>query len=161
MPNCHTTVVPLYDQRIREACKRKRPLRQAPPFRHLHRHFAESQLLMEPESLAFSIIVPNWNGKPYLARCLSSLLLSAKRTGLSYELIVVDDASTDDSWRIAEERFPRVRLMRNEGNIGFAASVNRGVSVAAGEIAFRASMERIAAAGENAFSPGWCLCDAT
>ncbi len=89
---------------------------------------------MERESLAFSIIVPNWNGKPYLARCLSSLQLSAKRTGLSYELIVVDDASTDDSWRIVEERFPRVRLLRNETNSGFAASVNRGVSVAAGEI---------------------------
>ncbi len=89
---------------------------------------------MERESLAFSIIVPNWNGKPYLARCLSSLLLSAKRTGLSYELIVVDDASTDDSWRIVEERFPRVRLLRNETNSGFAPTVNRGVSVAAGEI---------------------------
>ncbi len=102
---------------------------------------------MERETLAFSIIVPNWNGKPYLGRCLSSLLLSAKRTGLSYELIVVDDASTDESWQIVEERFPRVRLLRNETNSGFAASVNRGVVAAAGEIAVLINNDIIAKEG--------------
>jgi GT2 family glycosyltransferase len=89
---------------------------------------------MGREVSAFSIIVPNWNGKPHLARCLSSLHLSAKRSGRSHELIVVDDASTDESWRVVEERFPRVRLLRNETNRGFAESVNRGVEAASGEI---------------------------
>ncbi len=45
----------------------------------------------------FSVVVTNWNGEQWLARCLSSLQFSARATGLAFELIVVDDASADGS----------------------------------------------------------------
>jgi len=75
----------------------------------------------------FSIIIPNWNGIAFLQRCVSATLLSAQATRLPHEIIVVDDASTDGSADIVANEFPSVKLIRNEQNIGFGASVNRGV----------------------------------
>lgn len=76
---------------------------------------------------AFSVIVTNWEGEAWIARTLSSLQLSARATGLPYELIVVDDASTDGSVPIVRESFPRVRLLTNRDNLGFGESTMRGV----------------------------------
>lgn len=84
---------------------------------------------MTPE---LSIIVPNWNGSEWLSRCLSSLQISAQLAARPHEIIVVDDASSDDSVPMIRSRFPRVRIIRNRANRGFARSVNRGVSETTG-----------------------------
>jgi GT2 family glycosyltransferase len=81
-----------------------------------------------------SIVVANWNGAAWLGRCLSSLQISARATPWTWELIVVDDASTDDSATIVERQFPRARLVRSWANRGFARSVNRGARVARGRV---------------------------
>jgi len=80
----------------------------------------------------FSIVVANWNGEAFLARCLSSALLSARQTGRPFELIVVDDASTDAGAEIVRRQFPAVRLIARGENRGFAPTVNEGVAAAQG-----------------------------
>ena len=81
-----------------------------------------------------SIIVANWEGERWLSRCLSSLQISARAAGWPYELLVVDDASSDSSVRLVREGFPRARLLRNRKNVGFARSINRGVASARGQV---------------------------
>jgi GT2 family glycosyltransferase len=69
-----------------------------------------------------SVAVVNYNAGEELARCLSSLFAS---TGLgSFEVIVADNASTDGSVSMVEKRFPGVRLIRSEENLGFARASN-------------------------------------
>jgi GT2 family glycosyltransferase len=81
-----------------------------------------------------SIIVANWNGEHWLSRCVSSLQISARASKLAFELIVVDDASSDGSCAMIREQFPRVRLLVNRTNRGFARTINRGVKAARGKV---------------------------
>lgn len=89
----------------------------------------------EQKDIYFSVVIPNYNGEEFIARCLSSAILSARQSRFPYEIIVVDDGSTDRSCEIIRERFPQVRLLENRLNCGFAASINRGVRAAEGDIA--------------------------
>lgn len=88
--------------------------------------------LMSPPHL--SIVIANWNGGHFLRRCVSSIQISARASGRSHELIVVDDASDDDSVAMVRAEFPRVRLLANPRNVGFARSVNRGVRASRGRV---------------------------
>jgi GT2 family glycosyltransferase len=83
---------------------------------------------------AFSIVIANWNGEAFLARCLSSVLLSARESGRPFEVIVVDDGSTDGSDEMVGRRFPQIRLIARPENRGFAITVNEGVEAAKGSI---------------------------
>ena len=94
-------------------------------------------------NLFFSIVMPNWNGAEFVARGISSLLLSARSTGKPFEMIVVDDASTDAAPRIIASTFPDVRLLINEQNCGFGASVNRGVNEAKASIIILANNDLV------------------
>lgn len=77
-----------------------------------------------------SIVVLNYNGQRYLDACLASL---AQQTYQDFELIVVDNASTDGSVEHLRSHFPWVRLVINEANLGFAAGTNSGIRAAKGE----------------------------
>lgn len=78
-----------------------------------------------------SLIILNWNGHQHLARCLPSLLaIDYPR----YELIVVDNSSTDDSVAFVRENFPNVQVIVNERNLGFSAGMNVGLRYAQGDI---------------------------
>ncbi len=81
----------------------------------------------------FSIIIPNWNGVrlQLLPTCLNALRAQTYR---DFEIIVVDDCSTDDSREFLAREFPDVRVVANEKNLGFAPSVNAGIRVARGDI---------------------------
>jgi GT2 family glycosyltransferase len=81
----------------------------------------------------FSIIIPNWNGVrlQLLPTCLNAL---AAQTYRDFEIIVVDDCSTDDSREFLAREFPEVRVVVNEKNLGFAPSVNSGIRAARGDI---------------------------
>ena len=76
-----------------------------------------------------SIIIPNFNGEKYIENCLDSL--RAQRFKDS-EIIVIDDCSKDNSLELLR-RYEEIRLLINETNSGFAASVNRGIRAAQGE----------------------------
>lgn len=77
-----------------------------------------------------SIIIVSWNAKQYLHRCLDSL--AGKTSGYSREIIVVDNASDDDSVEFVEKDFPDVKLLKNKTNLGFAKANNIGISQSSG-----------------------------
>ena len=78
-----------------------------------------------------SIIIPNRNGALLLKKNLPFVIAAAK----GGEIIVVDDASTDNSIDLLQKEFPSVRVVKNTHRHGFAGSVNIGVQAATGEIA--------------------------
>ncbi|MBN1516258.1 glycosyltransferase family 2 protein [Candidatus Sumerlaeota bacterium] len=86
---------------------------------------------MTPE---ISIVVANWNGKDFIEDCVSTLWKSGEACGKPFELIVVDDVSTDCSAELVEEKFPQARLLRNPRNLGFAGASNAGAQAAQGRL---------------------------
>lgn len=77
-----------------------------------------------------SIVVPNYNGEEVLKKNLPKILEAAE----SAEVIVVDDASVDGSLEILNGFRPKIRILRNEKNLGFSSTVNKGVKEAKGEV---------------------------
>jgi len=73
-----------------------------------------------------SIIIVSWNAREFLSKCLWSLKTSM--TDYYTEIIVVDNASTDGSQELVRDQFPRVNLICNDTNLGFAKAINIGVS---------------------------------
>lgn len=77
-----------------------------------------------------SIVFTHWNVRDMLRDCLRSV--KEKTLGLCYEIIIVDDGSTDGSVEMIRSEFPDVVLIANETNIGVAKSYNKGVARARG-----------------------------
>ena len=78
-----------------------------------------------------SVILPVYNGSAYLAEAMGSVL---NQTFRDFELIVLDDASTDGSASVAEQfNDPRVRVIRQEANRRLPATLNHGLDLARGE----------------------------
>lgn len=83
--------------------------------------------------MTFSFIIPIYNAQSTLSRCLDSIL---SQTYASYEVLMIDDGSTDNSPEIAAsyaEKDPRFTLIR-QTNAGPAGARNRGLEMAKGEI---------------------------
>ncbi|MBU3958996.1 MAG: glycosyltransferase family 2 protein [Candidatus Omnitrophica bacterium] len=80
-----------------------------------------------------SIIVLNYNGIKFLEDCFTSL---RKVVYPNYEVIMVDNASHDESVAYVTKNFPEVKILRNQENIGFAAGNNRGARIAKGKYLF-------------------------
>ncbi len=78
-----------------------------------------------------SLVIPTHNRKDRLYRCLTA---ATCQDYPEYEVIVVDDGSTDGTGEMVRREFPQVRYIRQEPNRGPAAARNRGVHVARGEI---------------------------
>ena len=72
-----------------------------------------------------SIVIVNWNTRELLWCCLTSI--RAKTQRITYETLVVDNASTDGSAAMVLENVPDVVLMQNEENIGFARANNQAI----------------------------------
>ena len=85
---------------------------------------------MKAEAPLVSVIVPNWNGVRHLPECLDHL---EQQTLQDFELIVVDNASTDTSVQWLEANAPRARVVRRDINGGFSGCVNSGIRVAQGD----------------------------
>lgn len=80
-----------------------------------------------------SVIIPNYNGRRFLDTCLGALLRQTYAEEL-IEVILVDDASTDDSVAYVRERYPRVKIVELVHNSGLAAGCNAGARAAAGDL---------------------------
>jgi GT2 family glycosyltransferase len=77
-----------------------------------------------------SIVVVNWNTRELLRACLESIRETVD--GLTYEAIVVDNASTDGSAELVRTAFPWVRLIVNQANLGFARANNQALHASRG-----------------------------
>jgi len=78
-----------------------------------------------------SIIITNYNGKRFLKNCLSSVLKQSYPKN-KFKIIVVDDASTDDSVKYVKENFPKVKVLSLKKNVGYAGANNAGYKIAKG-----------------------------
>ena len=77
-----------------------------------------------------SVIVLNFNGKVFLEDCLNSL---REQTYKDFEVILVDNGSTDGSVEYVKNRFPEVKILALEKNVGFAKGNNEGIKISQGE----------------------------
>ena len=78
-----------------------------------------------------SIIVPLYNAEKYINTCIESIL---EQTFKDFELLIIDDCSTDGSYEIAKKYDdPRIKLIKQEKNSGDAAARNLGIKTARGE----------------------------
>lgn len=75
-----------------------------------------------PAQASVAVVILNYNGKKYLEQFLPSVLASEYD---NLQVIIGDNASTDDSIAFLQERYPQVPIIRNEENYGFAGGYNR------------------------------------
>ncbi len=71
-----------------------------------------------------SVIIPHYNGESILKDCLESLY---KTTQLPIEIIVVDNGSSDNSVKMITDNFPKVTILKQKKNLGFAGGCNAGI----------------------------------
>ena len=98
-----------------------------------------------PPTTLFSVVIPNWNGAHHLPGCLDAL---HAQTYPHLEVIVVDNASTDDSRDLLANRYPDVKLIALPENRGFTGACNTGMEAARGD--FVALLNN-----DTEVDPGW------
>ncbi|MEY4150325.1 MAG: hypothetical protein RL555_929 [Bacteroidota bacterium] len=76
------------------------------------------------------MVIPNYNGEQLLPQILPPAVLALSATGIPYEIIVADDASTDDSVAMLQRDFPQVQFIQLPTNGGFSKTANAGIQVA-------------------------------
>jgi GT2 family glycosyltransferase len=84
--------------------------------------------------LVLSIIIANYNARDLLVGCLESIYRHPPTT--PFEVLVVDDASSDGSAEAVSARFPQVQLLRNARNVNYGASNNRALGLARGRYVY-------------------------
>lgn len=80
-----------------------------------------------------SVIIVSYNTKHLTERCLASLVRSLKISKLTWEIILVDNVSTDGTREMLKKKFPKVRTIFNRTNVGFGRANNQGIRVATGD----------------------------
>jgi glycosyltransferase involved in cell wall biosynthesis len=91
---------------------------------------------------AVTVLMPMYNSAPFLGEAVDSIL---GQTFSDFELLIIDNDSTDNGPEIIKGyRDPRIRYVKNERNIGLAASLNRGIKLARGEFIARMDADDIA-----------------
>jgi GT2 family glycosyltransferase len=85
---------------------------------------------MSDSQIDVSVIIVNWNTRAVLRDCLESVY--AQTRDVTFEVIVVDNASTDGSPELVKRGFPQAYLIENFTNRGFAAANNQGMAMARG-----------------------------
>ncbi|MBI4744911.1 MAG: glycosyltransferase family 2 protein [Actinobacteria bacterium] len=81
--------------------------------------------------IKLSIIIVNWNTKNLLKDCLNSIFDNSP--SFKFEVIVVDNASTDGSPQMVTDYFSFVKLISNDSNKGFSYANNRGIERSIGQ----------------------------
>jgi len=81
--------------------------------------------------MQLSVIILNYNVRYFLEQCVRSVQKALK--GIEGEIIVIDNASTDDSCEMMKTKFPHIKLIENATNLGFPKGNNIGVAQAKGE----------------------------
>ena len=79
---------------------------------------------------SISVVIPTYKGKELLAQNLPSVFHALEQVASLFEIIVVDDASQDDTAAFLKEHYPSVKLLINETNKGFSPTINKGIFTA-------------------------------
>jgi len=102
-----------------------------------------------------SIIIVSWNCCEDLRNCLQSIFHPS--TQIRLEVIVIDNASRDDSANMVRNEFPDVRLIENEENLGFAAANNQGLKISTGRYVLLLNPDTIVL--DNALEKTLCIAE--
>lgn len=94
--------------------------------------------------MKLSIIIVGFNTKDYLKQTLNSVFATLKGSKIGFEVIVVDNASTDESNAMVKEQFSQVKLIESKVNLGFGGANNEGAKKAQGEYLFFLNSDTIA-----------------
>ena len=81
--------------------------------------------------MQLSVIILNYNVRYFLEQCVLSVQKALE--GIDGEIIVIDNASSDDSCEMMKAKFPHIKLIENQDNLGFPKGNNIGVAQAKGE----------------------------
>jgi GT2 family glycosyltransferase len=98
-----------------------------------------------------SVVIPVFNQLSYTRACLEALLRNTPEAAVSYEIVVVDDASSDETPAYLKEALrevPNLVALRNEVNQGFSRTCNRGAAAARGEFVLFLN-------NDTEVQPGW------
>lgn len=93
------------------------------------------------EGITLSIVIPNYNAQELLRDCLDSIYKNPCK--YPYEIFVIDDASWDGSYKMVQESFPQVLLLRNEKNLNYGMSNNRCFELASGKYVYMLNNDTI------------------
>jgi len=85
---------------------------------------------MHSSDIKVSVIIVNYNGMPYLDACLRSILA---QNPPDFEVILVDNKSSDGSLKFARRMFPDLLIVANEKNLGYTGGINSGIAQAKGK----------------------------
>lgn len=80
---------------------------------------------------ALSIILVCWNNKAYLDPCLKSLYDSGMKN--TFDVVVVDNGSTDGSQQMLKEKYPDIKIIQNDENAGLGKASNQGIEATNGK----------------------------
>ena len=85
-------------------------------------------------AVSLSVVVPSRDTRDLTLACLASLAAPVGAGAETIEVILVDDASGDDTAAAVAARHPEVRVLRNDTAVGFTASANRGLAAARADL---------------------------
>lgn len=80
--------------------------------------------------MKISVVIPSFNGQKLLQKNLPQVIKACKNC----EIIIVDDASTDNSISYMNKNYPQVKIVNNQKNLGFSLACNQGIKKASGKI---------------------------
>ena len=109
----------------------------------------------QPAKMDISVIIINWNTKELIQSCLDSVYRTIGN--IAFEIIVVDNASSDGSLAILEEKYPQVVKISNQENKGFGVANNQGFAVMKGKYALLLNTDAILT--PNAVHKLWIFCE--
>ena len=95
--------------------------------------------------MTLSIVIVNFNGGAHIGNCLASL--DAAPPSTRHEIVVVDNASTDGSPDDVRRRWPQIRVIALEKNVGFSAGNNAGIRATTGELVLLLNNDTIVGTG--------------
>jgi GT2 family glycosyltransferase len=97
--------------------------------------------------MKLSVIIVNYNVRAYLEQCLRTVYTALE--GIEGEVFVVDNLSTDGSVEMVQEKFPQVKLIANQENVGFSRANNQAIRIALGEYVLLLNPDTVV--GEDVF----------
>src|SRR5260221_11394288 len=88
--------------------------------------------LEQSTSPLFSVLIVTYNSYGHIEPCLNSLC-HVEGVMVAFEVIVVDNTSSDGTVEVIRQKFPKVRIIENNENRGYGAAINQAAAVAAGK----------------------------
>lgn len=91
---------------------------------------------MSSSNRSISVVIPNYNGRHLLEKNLPSVFSALQKADLDFEVIISDDASTDDSIDFVRKNYPQIKIIEHSFNRGFSPTINSGIFSATKDLVF-------------------------